>query len=60
MWLLIFRSISNLLWMERLEEDSAAELAGKARRARRIIIAVMALLILLPFILVWFTGAIAF
>lgn len=41
-------------------QHSPPELPPKARRAVRIILMAMALMILVPFVLVWWTGAIRF
>lgn len=41
-------------------EQDASGLSVKARRAKRIILWVMAALIVLPFVMVWITGAVRF
>ncbi|MFU8848858.1 MAG: hypothetical protein ACNA77_09105 [Opitutales bacterium] len=47
--------------MNALNEDKdSARLALKASRAKRIILWVMGFLILMPFLLLWFSGALRF
>lgn len=48
-------------FMDHLEHSQcSAEVAAKADRVKRTILWVMGILILLPFLLVWLTGAIQF
>ena len=47
--------------MKALEDDPhSPEVQAKARRAKRVILWVMAILMLLPFLLVWITGSVGF
>lgn len=47
--------------MDRIDQSAnSQELPPKARRAVRLIYIVMAVMIVLPFILVWWTGAFRF
>ena len=47
--------------MKTVEEvPRSPEASLKARRAKRIILWVMAILMLLPFVLVWLTGSVGF